>query len=349
MTRSRRRKRRWVELILLLVGIAGIGIWAWSQAHQSVYQDWNSWVFDRQRSGETVSVQAYLKERVTGWLGEIRHQPKPAARAAKSPAPPPAIADNGVVGRIRIPRLRLTAMVRQGTGARTLDVAVGHIPGTALPGDKGNVAVAGHRDTFFRGLRNIRQGDLIDFETLRGSYVYRVESTEIVKPQDVSVLNAGAWPELTLVTCYPFYYIGSAPDRFIVKARQLGGQSDTPPVRMARVHVAPRVYGAPPVKVAPKSTATPARGGPAKVDFEVARNHSRQIAPGISMGLTGTDPIGKRVEGWMWLTSDRRTIWLRDRSTREPLDFYEMEDGKRRELVITSVSANSARGYLLIR
>jgi LPXTG-site transpeptidase (sortase) family protein len=219
---------------------------------------------------------------------------------------------------------------------KTLDVAVGHIPGTALPGDKGNVAVAGHRDTFFRGLRDIRRGDLIDFETLRGNYAYRVEGTEIVKPEDVSVLNAGAYPELTLVTCYPFTWIGSAPDRFIVRARQLA-QPELPPVQMTRV------------QVAPGTTASPARRGPEKVAFEIARHHSRQIAPGISIGLTETDPIGKRVEGWMWLMPDRRTIWLHDQSSREPLDFYEHGDGKRRELVITSVSANSARGYLLTR
>jgi LPXTG-site transpeptidase (sortase) family protein len=218
-------------------------------------------------------------------------------------------------------------MVRQGTGASTLNVAVGHIPGTALPGDKGNVAVAGHRDTLFRGLRDIRKGDLIDFETLRGSYAYRVESTEVVKPEDVSVLNAGEYPELTLVTCYPFTYVGAAPDRFIVKARQLA-PPDTAPVRMASV---------------------PAPPGPVKVAFEIARHHSRQIAPGISIGLTETDPVGKRVEGWMWLMPDRRTIWLRDQSAKQPLDFCERGDGKRRELVITSVSANSARGYLLIR
>ena len=99
-----------------------------------------------------------------------------------------------------------------------LGVAIGHVPGTALPGQQANVGVAGHRDTLFRGLRDIKTNDLIEFETLAGKYSYRVGSTEIVKPDDVSVLQAGSSPELTLVTCYPFNYVGSAPDRFIVKA-----------------------------------------------------------------------------------------------------------------------------------
>src|SRR5207244_9209038 len=105
---------------------------------------------------------------------------------------------------------------------------VGHIPGTAVPGENGNVAVAGHRDTLFRGLGAIRDNDVIQFETLEGSYAYTVQSIEIVKPRDVSVLKPGRYPELTLVTCYPFNYVGSAPDRFIVKARQILSSATRP-------------------------------------------------------------------------------------------------------------------------
>jgi len=112
-------------------------------------------------------------------------------------------------------------MVREGTGEGTLGLAVGHIPNTALPGEKGNVGLAAHRDTLFRGLKDIRQNDLIQFETLSGNHSYRVETTRIVKPEDVSVLKPGPAPELTLVTCYPFHYIGNAPERFIVKAREV--------------------------------------------------------------------------------------------------------------------------------
>jgi sortase A len=126
-----------------------------------------------------------------------------------------------LLGRLTIPRLNLTEMVREGAQESTLSLALGHIPGTALPGQRGNVGVAGHRDKIFRGLRDVQKDDLIRFETLDGTYLYRVQETEIVMPDQVSVLRASQHPELTLVTCYPFYYVGSAPQRFIVKAREV--------------------------------------------------------------------------------------------------------------------------------
>jgi sortase A len=156
-----------------------------------------------------------------------------------SPAPPPSSAAPGPksgdpIGRLIIPRLHLRAMVREGADAGTLDVALGHVPGTALPGHAGNVAIAGHRDTLFRCLRNISKGDSIVFQTTQGSYTYNVEKMEIVKPRDVAVLASGPYSEITLITCYPFYYIGPAPDRFIVTARL----SKSPPAEKA---LTPRV------------------------------------------------------------------------------------------------------------
>ncbi len=127
-----------------------------------------------------------------------------------------------MIGRLEIPRLNLSVMVREGADEGTLSRAVGHIPGTALPGNVGNVGLAGHRDTFFRALRNIRADDTIELETTAGTYRYAVKSTRIVTPRDVSVLQASGGETLTLVTCYPFYYVGSAPKRFIVRATQVG-------------------------------------------------------------------------------------------------------------------------------
>jgi sortase A len=115
----------------------------------------------------------------------------------------------------------LGEIVREGDGERTLSLALGHIPGTALPGQGGNTGVAGHRDTLFRSLRSIGRNDRIQFQTLSGNYDYRVESIQVVRPSDVAVLSPGPYPELTLVTCYPFYYVGAAPERFVVKARQI--------------------------------------------------------------------------------------------------------------------------------
>ena len=109
-------------------------------------------------------------------------------------------------------------MVREGIGRNTLQLAIGHIPATALPGQAGNVGVAGHRDTFFRGLKDLRSKDEIQFSTLSGDFTYEVESLMIVEPDNVGVLAPSSENVLTLVTCYPFTYIGAAPQRFIVRA-----------------------------------------------------------------------------------------------------------------------------------
>jgi sortase A len=133
----------------------------------------------------------------------------------------PAAAARGVIGLLDIPRLGLSVMVVEGAGTATLRRAAGHIPGTALPGQQGNVGISAHRDTFFRPLRNIRQNDVITVSTLLGEYRYRVVSTRIVRPSDIAVLGPSGTEVLTLVTCYPFYFVGSAPDRFIVRAARV--------------------------------------------------------------------------------------------------------------------------------
>jgi sortase A len=188
---------RWIGDFLLLAGIAAVDVWIWSHAGAALYQSWQDRTFDR----------------------EVREDLPPGQSV-----PPAVNHSGGLLGRLTIPRLGLRAVVAEGDGEDTLSLALGHIPSTALPGQDGNVAVAGHRDTIFRGLRDIRKNDLILFETRAGKYAYRVEGTEIVKPNQVNVLKAGRTRELTLVTCYPFHYVGSAPDRFIVKARQVVGQ-----------------------------------------------------------------------------------------------------------------------------
>jgi len=125
------------------------------------------------------------------------------------------------MGRIEIPRLHVSVMVLEGTAPKILEVAAGHIDGTALPGTRGNIGIAAHRDTFFRPLAELRQSDEILLTTSYGTFRYVVDATEIVDPSDVQVLHQTADPQLTLVTCYPFSYVGPAPKRFIVHARQL--------------------------------------------------------------------------------------------------------------------------------
>ena len=133
--------------------------------------------------------------------------------------------DDGSIGELEIARLGLAAMVVQGDSPAVLRRAVGHLADTALPGEAGNVVLAGHRDTFFRPLKGIRAGDLITLKTRDGDFEYLVESTSVVAPTDVQVLQPTSGRTLTLVTCYPFFYLGSAPDRFIVRARQTGGRT----------------------------------------------------------------------------------------------------------------------------
>ncbi len=133
----------------------------------------------------------------------------------------PLPVSGGMIGRIEIPRLDISVVVIEGTVSTTLRRAVGHIRGTALPGHRGNIGISGHRDTFFRPLRNIRKHDVITLSTLDGEYQYRVISTKIVLPSDVDVLDSDGREILTLVTCYPFYFVGAAPNRFIVRAERI--------------------------------------------------------------------------------------------------------------------------------
>ena len=128
--------------------------------------------------------------------------------------------EGDVLGRIDIPRIGVSVGIRQGTTSRTLRLGVGHIKGTALPGEPGNIGIAGHRDTYFRALKDIHKDDEIQIQTATGIARYEVDWVQITAPSDVSVLAPTAESSLTLVTCYPFYYIGAAPQRFIVHARR---------------------------------------------------------------------------------------------------------------------------------
>jgi len=144
------------------------------------------------------------------------------------------IVDGHAIGTIHIPRLGLAAVVAQGDSSLTLRRAVGHLADTALPGETGNVVLAGHRDTVFRALKDILPGDAITIETGHGAFAYQVESTTVVSPSDVAVLQAYGGRTLTLVTCFPFFYIGPSPDRFIVRARQIERIGDVPGGNAAR-------------------------------------------------------------------------------------------------------------------
>lgn len=136
---------------------------------------------------------------------------------------PHILMEGDVIGEIQVPRLGLNAIVVQGDSPANLRRAVGHLSKSALPGEWGNVALAGHRDTFFRPLRDILLGDEIRFKTRESSFEYRVESIEVVAPTDIRVLKSSTGHDLTLLTCFPFHYVGPAPKRLVVRAREVDG------------------------------------------------------------------------------------------------------------------------------
>jgi sortase A len=172
----------------------------------------DTWIFQRRESGE---LDRLLRDRNLASQGTPQPGPSTALKGA------PAAAVDGLIGRIEIPRLLLSAVVVEGTGKTVLRRAVGHIPGTALPGQAGNVGLTGHRDTFFRSLKDLKIKDEIQFSTLAGNFNYEVESLRVVDPDNVGVLAPSGHNVLTLVTCYPFYFVGPAPKRWIVTARQV--------------------------------------------------------------------------------------------------------------------------------
>jgi len=199
-----RRALKWAQRALFACGVVFLSYCAFALV--------DAWVFQRRQGRD---LDRLLRDRRAAVL---------AASRTESAAPPPAVevvAPGGLIGRIEIPRLLLSVVVIEGIDRTTLRRAVGHIPGTALPGHAGNVGLAGHRDTFFRPLKDLKIKDEILLSTLKGNFKYIVVSLTIVDPSDVGVLAPRGGNVLTLVTCYPFYFIGPAPQRWIVRARQV--------------------------------------------------------------------------------------------------------------------------------
>jgi sortase A len=206
---------RWLRFLFLAVGILALTYVAAVLLDKWVFQAYQTWRFERALKNTQTSALA----------GQPPSSPPLPDQAEVDRKRAVSFGAEGIagspLGRIEISSLGLTAMVMEGVDSRTLRHAVGHIPGTPLPGQQGNVGLAGHRDTFFRGLRNIQKDDEINLTTLHGSYRYRVDSTQIVGPENIKVLAATVDDFLTLVTCYPFYFVGPAPQRFIVRAHRI--------------------------------------------------------------------------------------------------------------------------------
>ncbi len=220
---------RWIERVLLVTALLCLGSWVYAWIDSAYYQYRENQILDESLSQAQEAPPAQPSQpsaSETDSLGSF--QPQPAVPQAPPPKP---LEEGALVGRIEIPRLGISTIVLEGVDSKTLRHGVGHIPETARPGTVGNVGLAAHRDSFFRSLKDIRKNDIIRLRTLDGSYQYRVEWTEIVDPEDTQVLADTGIPELTLVTCYPFYYVGSAPNRFIVHAQRVedGGATASAP------------------------------------------------------------------------------------------------------------------------
>jgi sortase A len=207
---------RWSCALFFIIGILALGYVGLALLDARLYQA------DQTRRFE----EALRRQRPATGSGASLH-PSPITLdpaeeyAARAKSLGVAVREGDTLGRIEISAISLAAMMMEGIDEGTLRRSVGHIPGTSLPGQRGNIALAGHRDTFFRGLRNIHKNDEITLTTLNGSYRYRVDATKVVRPEETEVLEDGGDDILTLVTCYPFNFVGSAPKRFIVRARRI--------------------------------------------------------------------------------------------------------------------------------
>lgn len=196
---------RWAERSLIAVGV-GLAVWCAA-------------ILVEARFHQTAPLNAPLVVTQTVLPGDSGDPKAPSV---------PAPAAGMLVGRLEAPTVKLSTVVLEGSDDATLSRGSGHIEDTPFPGQPGNVGIAGHRDTTFRALRNIRVGDALEFTTANRLYRYRISQTQIVGPDDVYVLDPTPQPALTLVTCYPFEFVGHAPRRFIVRADLVGEEMHVP-------------------------------------------------------------------------------------------------------------------------
>jgi sortase A len=205
---------RHLERVLLIVGLILLAVFAVAKLHSAISAHLALRSFEaerkqsrlraqesaKSRTGETVDFSLWSDKRVQAYMESL----------TTKDGIPSAV--------LRIPKLHLEVPVYDGTDDLILNRGVGRITGTARLGETGNIGIAGHRDGFFRGLKDIAAGDTIDLTMRDRADHYVVENVQITSPEDVSVLQPTTKPSLTLVTCYPFYFVGSAPQRYIVQA-----------------------------------------------------------------------------------------------------------------------------------
>jgi sortase A len=220
--RRRSRAAAWIESLLWTIGGAALGYCAFI---------WGSAQYDQAQGNRMVD---------RGQFDQVQTVNRPPSTGDRSPSDVKVRPATGsLVGRIKIPRLKLSAVIFEGTDDQTLGRGVGHLAGTATPGETGNLVLAGHRDTFFRPLKNIREGDVIEVTGPEGVSRYKVEFTQIVAPEATEVLRATGGSTLTLITCYPFRFIGNAPDRFIVRGQKVDKEESNENVSLSHTKSGP--------------------------------------------------------------------------------------------------------------
>lgn len=212
--------RRLVERTLLAVGLVCCGVWAYAWADARWFEMREGRRLD-QALADREAPHAKAAPSDDGESFDSFARPAEEFAFADLSEDP---AEGDLLGRLEIERLGVSALFLQGIEETTLRRGVGHIPGTAPlleAADSGNMGIAGHRDSFFRGLKDVEKGDVIKLQTFAGTWRYRVAWTRIVTPKDVDVLDPTGKAALTLVTCHPFHYVGPAPKRFIVRAERM--------------------------------------------------------------------------------------------------------------------------------
>jgi LPXTG-site transpeptidase (sortase) family protein len=288
------------QYLCLLLAFVCLGRVALDYSRARIFQSYQSWRFDRIIGHQPPSPKTLLgrwMDRAFSALNEIRgatlnlNRVQSNAHAAAGRVSVPAISalpPGSLVGRMDIPKIGITVMVLEGDGDDVLGKAAGHVPTTAFPGGPGNVVIAGHRDTFFRALRKIRRGDEITFTTTQGIYHYQVGSIEKVGPRDVQVLKASDHPTLTLITCYPFNYVGPAPMRFVVQASETGSSQIGGPDQL--------VASALPAQGSPSGVRSIPYRRPKEARLNSSRPPSDSPPTRIAAALTGSTPAGDALE-----------------------------------------------------
>jgi sortase A len=211
---------RAASMTLILFGVAAVLVYAWQRVDEQLYQ-----VTQRSYLPAVSPAAAMAAGAPSSATAEAPTVVADIVRMGNAVLPSRILPrrwtapDPNVIGRLVIPKLSMDVVIREGADAATLRRAVGHLPASALPGTDGNFVVTGHRDTFFRSLRNIRKDDEVIAVAPYAIHTYRVYEINIVSPDYVQALRPTSQPECTLVTCFPFDYIGAAPRRYIVHAR----------------------------------------------------------------------------------------------------------------------------------